>query len=204
MAIYEINKAGEREVTFAGCVIGERTHFWMDGMMDEYAIVWCEEKGTIENVQTGYVGIDGTNLMGMGYDIDCTPATARKVLKALKKDAYSAFAKHVGEDKHRIEKGCVAEVVRGRKVPAGTVLNVFWVGERETFMSKKHYWLHETESVTGGKTADGEKFYVKTEYLKRLDVPASPCRKERDAFVKAYVRERARAFDVDLFAMARM
>lgn len=63
------------------------------------------------------------------------------------------------------------EVIKGRKVPKGTVLKVFWIGERETYRTRTLKrqgcrWANETETVAGCYNENGEKVWIKSEYCK--------------------------------------
>ena len=63
------------------------------------------------------------------------------------------------------------EVVRGRKVPKGTMLKVFWIGVRDTYRTKTLKrqgcsWANEKEEVAGCYTENGDKVWIKTEYCK--------------------------------------
>lgn len=180
--------------TFVGAVLKEESHMWMDGMEDVYAVVWNEEKQTVESIQVGYFGIDGTNLLGKGWEIDATEETKRAVRRWLKRRSWKAFADSVIEYKQEIRKGTRAEVIRGRKVKKGTQLEVFWVGERETYMSRQYHWMNETERIAGCYDEDGNKVWIKAEYIKSIDDIKSPNAKERKKFIKAYVEKEARDY----------
>lgn len=192
MSIINFDRNGNRKESFIGCVIGEREHFWLDGMLEVNALVWNAETKKIESIQTGYFAITGQNQCDATHTIDCTPETAREVIRSLKSSALFKYAVSVAEERAKIKKGCKAIVTRGRKIKPGTVINVFWTGEKETYQSRKYSWLHETESITGGFTEDGQKIFVKTEYLKRLDPTPAPTAKERKAIIKRLISNAAR------------
>lgn len=189
MAIYSDN-----EVSYIGCVLGERSHMWLDGMEDVYAVVWDDETGKVKTVKTGYYGIDGNNLMGMYHEVDVTPETTRKVLRALKAEAVKSYAESVKAEKEAIKKGVEAVVIRGRKIPKGTKLSVFWVGERPTYRSRQYDFMNETELIAGAYDENGNKVWIKAEYLKRTDRPKSPVASERKKYIKEYVRQAARKY----------
>ena len=96
----------------------------------------------------------------------------------------------------KVSKGRKVEVVKGRKVKKGTQLDVFWVGERETYKSRQYSWMHETEEVAGCYDEDGNKVWIKTEYLKPIDKLKAPNAKERKKFIKAYIKDRAARVNV--------
>ena len=185
MAIYK-----DGVETYKGAVLTEESHMWMDGMEEVYAVVWNGEE--LERIQVGYFGIDGQNLMGMGWNIDATEETKRAVRKWLKTQAWKAFEKSVLEYKNEIHKGAHVEVVRGRKVKKGTQLEVFWIGEKETYKSRQYSWMYETELIAGCYDADGNKIWIKAEYLKNLDDIKSPKATERNKYIKSYVEKRAK------------
>ena len=179
------------EITYTGAVLNIESKYWLDGMYEEWAVVWDGEQ--IRRIPFGYYGIDGTNLAGGAAEIDATTETWREVLRHLRPGAYRAFADSVITYKNEVRKGSHAQVVRGRKVPKGTAVEVFWVGERPTFQSRKYSWLHETETVAGCYDSEGNKLWIKAEYLKPTDPIKSPNAKERRKFIKTYMDREARA-----------
>lgn len=69
--------------------------------------------------------------------------------------------------------GDSVEVVKGRKISKGTKLKVFWMGERLTYKAQQLRksgcrWANETEMIAGCYNENGEKVWIKTEYLKYL------------------------------------
>ena len=186
-----IKFAGKEEV-YVGAVIGEHEHMWMDGMLEVWTEVWNIEKHCYENIATGYYGSDCCNMYGgVEVEFDLCPEVARDILKATKREAIEAHCRAVAEAKEAIEKGATVKVVRGKKVPVGTELEVFWVGERPTYASRYRYST-DYEKIAGCYDADGNKVWIKTEYLKRVaPVLKSPNAHERDKFIKAYVQRHA-------------
>ena len=169
---------------------------WMDGMEDVFAVVWDSEEKTIKDIQVGYFGADGRNLMGVNWEIDATDETKKAVLKWLKGEAVKAFEESVIAYKNGIRKGSHVEVIRGRKVKIGTPLEVFWIGERPTYRSLQYDWMHETETVAGCYDANHNKVWIKAEYLKPTDIIKSPSAEERDKFIKAWVADNARSYNI--------
>lgn len=98
--------------------------------------------------------------------------------------AEEAYQKAVQAEREAIRKGREAEVIKGRKVPKGTRVSVFWVGERETYRSKQYHWMHETEEVAGCYDENGNKLWIKTEYLKNLTEVADPDETEHRNWIK--------------------
>lgn len=193
MAVY----FGE-EKTFEGAVLKIDSHMWMDGMEEVHAVVWNRETHKTESVQIGYYGIDGTNLAGGRADVDANRETVLDMMRTFKVEAFGAFARSVVEYKTAIRKGRKAVVTRGRKVPKGTELEVFWVGERQTYRSRQYDWMNETETVAGCYDKDGNKVWIKVEYLKAIDPIKSPNAKERKKFINEYVKDRVRKLGVNV------
>lgn len=175
------------EIAYVGATFAESEHFWLDGMLEVYAHSWDVEKHEIVIDTVIYSGIDCRNMCDTSFKIDINEETARDMIRTIKGHAVEAFAKSVIEEKQRIAKGRNCVVVRGRKVPKGTKINVFWVGERPTYRSRNYEWMTETETVAGGYTEDGMKVWIKADYLKVIDGIKSPDRRNRDRFVKEYV-----------------
>lgn len=175
------------EVTYKGATFAESEHFWLDGMLEVFAHSWDMEKHEIVIETVGYYGSDSRNMCGTSFKIDINEETARDMIRTIKGRAVEAFAKSVLEEKRRIAKGRNCVVVRGRKVPKGTKINVFWVGERPTYRSRNCAWSNETETVAGGYASDGTKVWVKADYLEVIDKIKSPDRRNREAFIREYV-----------------
>lgn len=174
-----------------GCVIKVWEHYWMDGMCDEFADVWNSEEHKVETIQIGYYGCDGCNLYGnMRAVADLSEENRRDIIRTLKRnDALAAYSRSVTAHKTEIRKGTHAEVIRGRKIAKGTKVEVFWVGDKETYKSRQYAWMYETERIAGCYDEDGNKLWIKAEYLKSTDSIKSPNAKERKAFIKAYVKK---------------
>ena len=193
MAIIDSNGAK----TYEGAVLSLYSQYHYDGMESEYAVCWDMEKHETVHVTVGYYGSDGYNFCGTRAEVDVEFDTVQDILHELKRRARVAFAKSVTEKKNAIEKGRRAVVVRGNKVKKGTVLDVFWCGERETYRSRMYNWMHETETVAGCYNENGEKVWIRAEYLKAIDELKSPSARERKKFINAYVRDEARALHID-------
>lgn len=185
-----IRYKGEAE-TFKGAVLNLEEHYWMDGMLEVTAVCWNANEQKIERHQVGYYGIDGQNMNQCGYETDATKETWRQVLRYLRPGANAAFARSVIEYKNSIHKGTHAVVVKGKKVPKGTSVEVFWIGEKQTFQSRRYDWMHETETIAGCYDENGNKLWIKAEYLKNVDPLKSPNAKERRKFIKAWVDDQA-------------
>lgn len=176
---------------YRGATLREHEHMWLDGMLEVHTIVWDIENHEEKWIQTGYYGADGHNLNTdyENIEFEVSAEVARDIIRTYKQKAVKALCVSVTEEKRRICKGRRAEVIRGRKVPKGTILDVFWVGERETFRSRQYSWMHETETVAGAFDENGNKVWIKAEYLKNISPIKSPCTAEREKFIRAYVRD---------------
>lgn len=175
------------EIAYAGATFAETEHFWLDGMLEVFADSWDMEQHKVVIQQVGYYGSDCRNMCDCAWKIDISTDVARDMIRTVKASAAEAFAKAVVEEKNRVAKGRNCLVVRGRKVPKGTIVNVFWVGERPTYRSRNYAWMNETETIAGAYTADGMKVWIKADYLKVIDGMKSPDRKSRKAFIREYV-----------------
>ena len=181
------------EVRCKGAVVKLTEHYWLDGMLEEYAETWDIENHEWKTISYGYYGSDCRNLNGhVTAEIDFTSEIARDIIRTVKAEARKAFERSVLEYKSEVHKGYRAEVTKGRKVKKGTLLEVFWVGEKPTYRamhSEPWSWYHsETEKIAGCYDSDGNKVWIKAEYLKCIDPIKSPNAKERDKFIKSYIK----------------
>lgn len=168
---------------YEGAVIDTYDHYWLDGMISEYAKVWDIENHRYKQVTIGYYGSDFHDFVGIRAEIEVSTEIARDIVKTTRENAKYDFCVSVTEKKNKIEKGVVVEVIRGRKIKKGTVLNVFWVGERPTYTG------YGTELIAGCKDEDGNKVWIKAEYLKNITPIKSPSRKEREKYIKWYINK---------------
>lgn len=182
------------ETKYRGAVLRKYSHMWADGMLEEYASVWDADKQEILSLTVGYYGSDGCNLAGCHADVDASRETWRAVLRSWKPEALKAYADSVTQYKRGIRKGTRAVVIRGKKVPKGTKLDVFWVGERQTYRARQLGWLNETETVAGCYDETGAKVWIKAEYLKNIDPIKSPSPKERKKWIQAWLVGKAQAY----------
>ena len=181
----ENTKTGE--IAYKGATFAETEHFWLDGMLEVFADSWDMEQHKVVSQQVGYYGIDCRNMYDCTWKIDISTDVARDMIRTVKASAAKAFADAVIEEKQRIAKGRNCIVVKGRKIPKGTQVNVFWVGERPTYRSRHYDWMNETETVAGAYMEDGTKVWIKADYLKVIDGIKSPDRRNREAFIRNYV-----------------
>lgn len=179
----------EGKEMYIGAVIGTKTQYHYDGMTDKYAIVWDMEKHSMDLVHVGYYGSDGYNFVDATYIVDLSVEVARDIIRTFKSEALDAYADSVVAEKKAIRKDRMAEVVKGRKVKKGNILKIFWVGERPTYRSRMYSYINETELVAGGYDEDGNKIWIKADYLKNLTIIKSPVAAERKRFVDEYVKK---------------
>lgn len=171
------------DISYAGAVLEVWDHYWLDGMISEYARVWDIEKHEYKTVDIGYYGSDYHDFIGINAEVEVSTEVARDIIRTIKQSAYRSYCNTVQEKKNRIEPNIMAMVIRGRKVPKGTVLNVFWVGERPTYTG------YGTELIAGCKNEHGEKIWIKADYLKNISPLKSPKSAERRKFFKWYVEK---------------
>lgn len=193
MAVKFYNFTEERyeEPKYVGAVLDIREHYWLDGMTEETAVCWNDEKKEVESFQVGYYGSDGRNMSKTIAEVDATKETWKAVLRSFRPSACKAFAESVINYKKAIHVGTHAEVIKGKKVPKGTKVEVFWIGEKATWRSRQYSWMHETETIAGCYDEDGNKLWIKADYLKNTDPLKSPNAKERRKFIKAYMNKQA-------------
>lgn len=114
---------------------------------DFYAVVW--EAGATEPKRIFYATTRGWSYPN-GAAIDATPEIMAAYKAYLDAKAEAARIARAAAALARVERGKVVKVVRGRKVPVGTVGRCFWVGEG-------HYGLR-----VGLENADGRVFTAAT------------------------------------------
>ena len=171
------------ETRYAGQVIRTWDHMWADGMLEEYAVVWDPVEHKSKDIQVGYYGSDGQNLCGgISWEIDFTDEIVRDVVETEKKHGAAAFDEMIERQKHTVLKGDRVRVVRGRKVPKGTELTVFWIGERPDYMG------YNTEKIAGCRDDAGNKVWIKYDYLETLEVRPEPTEGQKHKFIEGYVK----------------
>ena len=172
-------------VSYKGAVLKTWDRYWLDGMTSEYALVWDLENHEYKTIDIGYYGIDGYNFIGIKAQVEVSTEVARDIIRTLKKDAQFDFARAVKNKKNKIEAGIQAVVIRGRKIPKGTELDVFWVGEKPTYTG------YGTETIAGCKDKNGNKIWIKADYLKNITPLKSPNSHERKKYIKWYIKKNA-------------
>ena len=149
---------GEPDVQYEGCVIGTYEH---NGYHDSdfYAVVWDEEKQAVTEVE-----YDTTRCGGGGRaEIDATDEVLRKVYQYYKRMGRSRFDGYSNEEQAKqFGKGDMVVVIRGRKIPKGTVGKVFWIGDCY------NQYSYRTEKRVGIEV-DGERKFLPMEYVERYN-----------------------------------
>lgn len=118
-----ISKDGK--TNYVGQVLCERERYWLDGMLEVWAVIWNPDEHKSEYITVGYYGSDCCNQAGYTWEIDATDEVKRDVLRTLKNAANQAYCDSVLKTKAKITKGANVEVIRGRKVVKGTKLKIF-------------------------------------------------------------------------------
>ena len=146
---------GKPDIRYEGCVLDtyERNGY---NDSDWYAV--CGDREQQEIVTVEY----DTTRCGAGgrAEIDATEDVLREVYRHHKRNAASYFDSVYNEKLAKTVKvGDTIKVVRGRKVPKGTVGKVFWIG------SSYNYYSRDTEERVGIEKEDGSKAFLPLEYV---------------------------------------
>lgn len=148
------NIYGESAAQYVGCVLDTFEH---NGYHDSdfYAVCWDEELGKVVTVE-----YDTTRCGGCGRaDIDATEEVLAKVYRHYKNYCRDRFDSRDNEIlAKKVEKGCTAVVIRGRKIAKGTVGKVFWIGT-----CYNGYTYRNEDRV--GMIIDGKKVFLPLEYV---------------------------------------
>lgn len=154
----DTNIYGQPGLRYVGCVLStyERNGYHDS---DFYAVCWDEEKQAVVDVE-----YDTTRAGGGGHAyIDATDEVLRKVYRYYKKMGRSHFdTVYNPKQAQEIRRGDTVTVIRGRKIPKGSVGQVFWVGTRFN-----QYSRHNEDRV--GVEIDGERVFLPLEYVEVND-----------------------------------
>lgn len=117
------SRDGKSETSYVGKVLNWYERNGYDDS-DWYADVWDEEKQEIKTVlyMTTRCGGWGT------AELDATDDVLRQVYRKYKRMATSGYSAFNERRAKRIFNGDTVRIVKGRKVPKGTVATVFWSG----------------------------------------------------------------------------
>lgn len=147
---------GKPDVQYEGCVLNVWEH---NGYHDSdfYATVWDEEKQAVVDVE-----YDTTRCGGGGTaQIDATDEVLQKVYRYYKRLGRSRFDGFSNEEQAKqFGRGDQVTVVRGRKIPQGTVGTVFWMGDCY------NQYTYRTEKRVGIEV-DGERKFLPADYVER-------------------------------------
>lgn len=149
---------GKTEPEYAGCVLELYEH---NGYHDSYWCAICWDRKRQELVHIEY---DTTAAGGGGWaEIDATEEVLREMYRKYKRSVREHFDATTNEALAKsYEKGDEVVVVRGVKVPKGTVGKVFWVGESYNQYSGRR-------ERRAGIEVDGERKFLPAEYLERAE-----------------------------------
>ena len=119
---------------------------------DWYAEVWDDETNSVKHVlyMTTRCGCSGR------AELDATVDVLRKVYRYMKKIAAAKFERQNEEQAKKIRKGDTVMIVRGRKVPKGSEVSVFWSGTRFNPYSRMN-----EERI--GVEVDGDRVFINAE-----------------------------------------
>lgn len=149
---------GKKEPRFVGATL---SWYERNGYEDSdwYAIVWNEEKQCVEEIE-----YQTTRGPGCGHvEIDATEEVVRKVYNYYRRIGRAVFDSQTNPAQaKKVRKDDMVKVVRGRKIPKGTVGKVFWIG------SVFNYYSHSNEERVGIEV-DGEKKFLPLEYVEVID-----------------------------------
>lgn len=137
------NIYGDKTPEYVGCVMDtyERNGY---NDSDWYAVCWDEEKQDVV-----HVNYDTTRCGGGGYaKIDITSENLLKVYRHYKASQKKWFDEVANPAQAKLPtKGDTVKVVRGRKVPKGTVGKIFWIGSS---FNKYSYRVEERVGIEVG------------------------------------------------------
>ncbi len=152
------NLYGEGKIEYAGCVLSTYERNGYDDS-DFYAICWDDEMQEVVDVE-----YDTTRAGGGGWaKVDATEDTVRKVFRHYVRVARVYFdTKWNKEQAMDVKPGDIVTVVRGKKIPKGTVATCFWVGERRNI-----YTCRDEKRV--GIEVDGRRLFLPLEYVEVTD-----------------------------------
>lgn len=149
---------GNPDVSYEGCVLDT---YERNGPFDSdwYAICWDEKRQKV--VEVNY---DTTRCGGGGNaTIDATEDTLLKAYRFYKQQGRKLFDCHTNERQAKaIRKGDTVQVIRGRKIPKGSIGDVFWIGTRYNRYSRM------TEERVGLEI-DGVRQFLPLEYVEPVN-----------------------------------
>ena len=148
---------GKPDVQYEGCVLDTYEH---NGTWDSdwYAVCWDQAKQKIVRVE-----YDTTRCGGGGKaEIDATEEVLREVYGHFRQTERARFDNVLNAQQAKeYEKGDDVIVVKGRKVPKGTIGNVFWKGS----VFNRYSGQYEDRV---GIEADGKRQFLPAEYVENV------------------------------------
>ncbi len=147
---------GKPDVQYEGCVLSTYEHNGYEDS-DFYAVCWDDKKQVVVEVEYD------TTRCGAGgeAEIDATDEVLRKAYRYYWKLGRSLFDGRTNiEQAKAFGKGDTVVVIRGRKVPKGTVGQVFWIGDCY------NQYSYRTEKRVGIEV-DGQRVFLPAEYVER-------------------------------------
>ncbi len=178
-------KAYDGKVSYVGCVLDIGEHNYYDDS-DFYAVVVNIEKGIIEEIEyattraycgDSYANIDISEENYIAFLHNAKNRCLRELINANKAQA------------RKIEKGKEVIVVKGRKVPIGTVGTIFWVKE-ENYDRYNRYCGKTTR--LGIKDKDGNVYWTYADNVEVFD--AQRYQKSMRQLVRMLKQRRSKAF----------
>ena len=149
---------GKPDIQYQGCVLDTYEH---NGAWDSdwYALCWDREKRKIVEVE-----YDTTRCGGSGKaEIDATEEVLREAYRYFYQTERERFDKvWNAKQAKEYEKGDEVIVIKGRKIPKGTVGKVFWKGQSFNPYSRQY-----EERV--GIEIDGERKFLSAEYVENAN-----------------------------------
>ncbi len=135
-------------------------HYYFDGLTDYWTMVWNPETLVVEHGTGCHYGVavDAPAWVVAFYTI--AKAIARNEKAA--REAHSKALAASDNESVRPSRGKLVQVVRGRKVPKGSVGTVFWLGEN------KWGWS------VGMELPSGERVFTSSGNVEVLEGPVMP------------------------------
>lgn len=160
---------GFTTLSYEGAVLETRERNGYDDS-DFYARVWDEETGTVKDVE--YATTRGWTY-GNYAEVDATDEVKAKANAFYAKLALEALKDKAATAARTPAVGKTVKVVKGRKVPLGTVGEVFFYGEGAYFGPRPQFrsgaWSTKGAMRVGLKTPTGARFFTAASNVEVLD-----------------------------------
>jgi hypothetical protein len=132
---------------WTGCILGNGEHNYYDDS-DFYWVVWDESEGRIREVVSGstrYAG--GHGFRKPDASIEVQAAAIAWMVSVVARGLRDGDVARSG----RIREGADVKVVRGRKVPLGTLGRVEWIGQNEYDSNNRRVRCRRLTVLYGGR-----------------------------------------------------